>query len=78
MDIKNDLTYGALEYWKNGRVTMVPVLYVPGEAWALIDGSWREMNSGEICITARMLDKESYETPFAATLIDLPDAAFKA
>ena len=73
-----NLTYATMEHWTSGQCSMVPLLYVPGEAWALIDRSWREMNSGEVAMSAKVLDQASFETLFAATLIDLPDAAFQA
>jgi len=47
-----------------------------GEAWALINGQWQEVNSSEVGNEARMLDKESYESVFGAALIALPAAAF--
>jgi hypothetical protein len=67
-----------MEHCSDGQCSMVPVLYRPGEAWALIDGAWREMNSGEVSMSARVLDEASYQTLFAAVLIDLPDSAFQA
>jgi hypothetical protein len=73
----DNLAYATMEHWSDGQCSMVPVLYVPGEAWTLIDGSWRKIDSTEVSMSARVLDRASFETLFAATLIDLPDAAFQ-
>ena len=74
-------SYGMWEYWSkdaNGVAspTYVPVRWRPGEAWALINRQWQEVNSSQVGNEARMLDKESYESFFGATLIALPAVAF--
>ena len=61
-------TYGAWEHWKDGQCSLVPLRYRPGEAWALIDGVWTEVDSAEAAMNARLLDKASYHKIFARVL----------
>jgi hypothetical protein len=49
-------------------VTIVPLRYRPGEAWAFIDGAWTEVDSAEAAMNARLLDKASYHKIFARVL----------
>jgi uncharacterized protein (DUF2237 family) len=69
--------YCAYQHWQNGVPTMVPVRYVPGEAWALVAGKWIEIDSLDVGMYARMLDAATFKSVFARDLIALPATAFQ-
>jgi hypothetical protein len=60
-----------------GQATFVPVRWLPGEAWALIDGAWQRVNDADVGNEARLLDTAAYESTFGASLIALPATAFQ-
>ena len=56
--------YAMWEYWSRDKKgvpvsTFVPARWMPGEAWALIDGAWQRVNDADVGNEARLLDKEA-------------------
>lgn len=74
---KTEPEYGAWEHWSNGLCEIVPLRYRPGEAWALINGAWSQVNSGEASMNSTLLAKSAYDKLFATIMIALPAAAFQ-
>jgi hypothetical protein len=69
--------FASWEYWQAGDYDIVPVRWVPGEAWALIKGTWTRVNSTEVSMEARMLNEKTYKQAFEKILVPLPSNAFK-
>ena len=54
-----------------------PARWLPGEAWAFIDGDWKQVDSSDVGFNGREIDEESCATLFGI-LKTLPAIAFKA
>ena len=68
----------AYEYWPEpGNPVLVPARWVPGEAWALHNGTWVRVDSTDVGNEGRELDEETFNKSFANVLIPLPPAAFQ-
>ncbi len=55
----------------------LPVRWAPGEAWAFIDGDWKQVDSSDVGFNGREIDEESFATLFGV-LKTLPAIAFQA
>jgi hypothetical protein len=56
---------------------IVPARWLLGEAWALINGAWKRVDSSEVSNEGRELDENTFNMAFANILIPLPSAAFQ-
>jgi hypothetical protein len=54
----------------------VPARWLPGEAWAFIDGAWKRVHSSDVANNGAELEKSSFEATFGR-LIALPAIAFQ-
>jgi hypothetical protein len=66
--------FGAWECWPDPTKPIsifVPVRWVPGEAWALINGAWTRVDGADVGTEARELNEASYNQAFAYILIAL-------
>ncbi len=61
---------------KYGEWEDLPVRWLPGEAWAFIDGAWKRVDSSDVGNNGAELDKSSFEAAFGR-LIALPAIAFQ-
>jgi hypothetical protein len=52
-----------------------PAFWTPGEAWAVIDGTWEAVNSGDVGMNARPLTLKMLDVLFPGTP-PLPPEAF--
>ncbi len=52
-----------------------PARWVPGEAWAFIDGEWREVDSSDVAHNCREVDEVCFNA-VAINLKALPAIAF--
>ena len=59
-----------------GTVDGDPFVWTPGEAWVLVNGTWREANSSVVGMDGRVLPKAAFEAKFAS-LPALPSNAFR-
>jgi hypothetical protein len=56
----------------------IPVRWVPGEAWAFIDGAWKRVHSTEVGMNAAEVTEETFNETFSdLRLIALPAIAFQ-
>jgi hypothetical protein len=53
----------------------LPAFWTPSEAWALVTGSWEEVNAAEVGFNAAVLSPEAFGKMFGS-LPPLPQAAF--
>jgi hypothetical protein len=69
-------TFGAWEHWNGDQLQIVPLRYRPGEAWALISGSWQQVDSAEAAMSAMLLEEDVYRALFPP-MAALPATAFQ-
>jgi len=62
---------------KYGEWETHPVRWLPGEAWAFIDGEWQRIDSSDVGYNGRELDESAF-TDLFGRLTALPAIAFQA
>jgi hypothetical protein len=55
----------------------VPAFWSPGEAWALVRGSWMRVHSADVGNSGRVLDAAAFDAKFP-DLPPLPTEAFQS